>query len=107
MTFIETALIVYLSVGLLYSLTGLWLLRAAPGSFWAVLRDCINFTLFYPYLMQLQWARFKLEAKRASELTKYKAQFEQNPEAFKQDTVNALKKLMDELDKHTKTGTKN
>ncbi len=90
-----TLLYVYLAIGLVYSTTMLYMMRNIPASFLVMVRDGINCTLFWPYISQLQWDALKRAKRAHAQLAKFDADFAKDPEAFKQETLKAVKKLED------------
>lgn len=103
-----TFFVVYLGFGVIYSGVCLWMLRDIPASFAILVRDAINCALFYPYILQLQWASFKRTSAQAEQFAKLSAEYKANPEKFQQqtfETLDTLKKMLKETAEKEKTGT--
>lgn len=92
-------LYVYLGIGFVFASIMLYMLKDVPASVFVIIRDGINITLFYPYILQLQYASWKKMSIQYKEAAKHKAEYEKDPEAYKQSTTDALKKLVDLLEK--------
>jgi len=89
----------YLGIGFVFASTVLYALRNVPASVFVIIRDGLNVTLFWPYIAQMQYASYKKMVSQYKDAAKYREEYKKDPEAFKQNTSDALKKLMDLLEK--------
>jgi hypothetical protein len=98
----NTFWIVYLAIGFLYMSTGLFLTRNMKTTVFRTVVDAVNFWLFWPYLVQVQLQMMRRALIERAQMQKFEEEYNANPEKFKQDTLDMLKKALDDAENERK-----